>query len=107
MKKYDDPNTYYLEHDLITPDRAYIPPQQPKNNMNISEWLVGKDSYTLRYAPNESRSAIELKNMSLIDNNGKKTNLSLQEYKKLMDKFAKAQSFEPLHIKKQYLDGDI
>lgn len=106
MKEYDDPNDYYLEYDLITPDRGYVTPLLPKNNMGIDKWFVGDKQYTLRYEPFPEKRK-EKEAMYIVDSKGKKELLTKNGYIDLIKKYGEMQSFEPLPIKKTYMDRDI
>lgn len=112
MKKYDNPYDYYRDYSLITSDRGLIPPQLPKSDMNISEWIVGKNEFTLSYEPFPDKTYDRLtkqgtEHMYTIDSKGNKTQLTKKDYIDLMKKFAELQSFEPLPLKKEYMDRDI
>lgn len=106
MRKYDNPNDYYLDYDLITTDRGMISPQLPKTDMGIDKWIIGKNTYTLRYEPFPEKRK-EKKKMYIINSKGKKIRLTKKGYVDLINKFAKIQSFEPLPKKELYLSRDI
>ncbi len=112
MKKSGDPNDYYMEYHLITPDRGRIPEQKPKINYeNIDKYYVGKEQYTLTYDPLPDKKDRVGKNgntkMYIVDKDKKKKLLTKDDYKILMKEFGKLASFEPLVKKKTYLDRDI
>lgn len=112
MKESGDPNDYHMEYRLITPDMGRIPEQNPKiNYKNIDKYFVGKEQYTLTYDPFLDRDnrigKMGKEKMYIIDKNNKKTLLTKQDYKILMDEFGKLAFFEPLIKKKKFLDRDI
>lgn len=53
---YDDPYDYYYDHGLITVDMGRVPQRPPQihNHLNITEYYLGENQYTMRYNPNPS-----------------------------------------------------
>jgi hypothetical protein len=54
INEHPDPYDYYYDHSIITQDNGRIPPRQPliQNHLNITEYYLGDEPYTMRYKPN-------------------------------------------------------
>ena len=52
----DDPYYYYYYYGLITVDMGQVPVRSPQiqNHLNITEYYLGENQYTMRYKPNPS-----------------------------------------------------
>lgn len=103
--KNNDPSFYYYDSGLITQDKGSIPPQQPLRNFdNIKEFYIGKSRYTMKYKPNPKtdynrfmhfkRDEVDKYGISVVDQNGKKTQLTKQMYVDLMKKIGKELGFK-------------
>jgi len=106
-ENHADPNEWYRNHSLITKDMGLIPPTQPiiKDFWNIKEFYIGDDRYTLTYEPNAAADydrviPIYGEKMYIIYNDGKKTELSKEDYVSLMKEFGEK-------IKTQHLDVKV
>lgn len=55
LRWYENPYDYYYKASLLTPDRAYIPPQQPLVSTGITHFHAGSDTWTLRWSPSPQR----------------------------------------------------
>jgi hypothetical protein len=101
-KKYlMDPYDYYYKADLITTDHGFKNPKRPllPNFKGITNFYLGPDRYTLRFAPdakkNYQRLASEIGPLT-IEKRGKKYPLSQNEYITLMNEFANEMDFKRL-----------
>ena len=71
----DNPNFYYLDYILITPDIGRMPKRLPKTNIGIRKWIIGDDNYTLTYRPFPEKINEE-QNMFIINSMGQKKSLT-------------------------------
>lgn len=109
-KEYDnDPYTYYYDYFLITADKGYFPPKNTKLDhfMNINEFLIGNDRYTMTYYPFPEEDYDRfIKSIghpvSIIDTDNKKHTLSKNDYVKIINAFGKVNSFMPLITTRTY-----
>jgi hypothetical protein len=99
----NDPYYYYYDKYLITTDMGKIPHVSPidKYFWNIDEFYIGNDKYTMRYDPfpkNEyERLLISFKEkLYVIKTDGKKYELTKEQYIQLMNEFGEHQCFIPL-----------
>jgi hypothetical protein len=93
-KEYqEEPYDYYYQLNLITTDIGFSPPKKPfKQFKNIKEFYIDNDQYTLRYYP-ESRSNKYITGkyaiVTKINNTKHYKELTEEEYRKLLDEYAK------------------
>lgn len=97
LKKYDDPNDYYLDYELITADLG-VKNSTPKIDMDIKSWFIGKHPYTLTYSSKNDINKHTDK-MYIVDSNGNKKHITKNDLIAIINKFGNLQSFRPL-IKK-------
>lgn len=97
---YDNPYYYYYHYQLITKNEGIIPVQKPVllNNLNIVEFYIGDDQYTMRYYPNPTKEYDRLipsygNKMYIVSKDTKKNILTKEAYIKLMKDFGKTAGF--------------
>ena len=96
-----DPYDFYYHRQLITPDRGYLIPKQPVDNLlNISKYSVNDEQYTLTWChnPNENydRLAPKATDKMYIFVNDHKIELSKEKYIDMMDTIAKHRNFKTI-----------
>lgn len=97
----EDPCDLFIDEALITADIGTVPPTQPKTQFQgITEWWIGEEQFTMRYAEDPEadydRLAGQLGAFSVVKD-GAKIPLSKADYVKLMQDFAEEKGFQPLH----------
>jgi len=97
-----DPYTWYYNTRLITKDRSYVPPKDPKikNFQGIQDYYINYEQYTLTYYPHPETDYDRLtsngEQMYLVDTDGVRTLLSKINYIGLMGSFGDQMGFRPL-----------
>lgn len=98
----DNPYTYYYEKNHITA-RLYNPPKPPlvKDFQGIREFYIGDDPYMMVYRPNGAEDYDRLiedigSPISVVKTDGKKYELTRDEYALILDDFGKMCGFRPL-----------
>ncbi len=97
-----DPYTYYYDNSLITTDIGRIPERLPliQNHLNITEFYLETDQYTMRYKPNPSYEYDRLisefgENMYVVINNNIQE-FTKEDYIDLMHIFGSTAGFRHL-----------
>jgi hypothetical protein len=94
-----DPYAHYYDHGLLTTDRGYVPPRQPKHPYfrGIDTYYIGNQCCTMTFDPNPGEFYDrQLEEMSIVTIDRKRRALSREDYVSLMQDFGKMLGFERL-----------